>query len=279
MIACTRRRELTLRAGHLSAASGLVRRDSRLFVIADDELALGMFDAQSDAPGELLMLFPGTLPDAPEARKRAKPDLEALTLLPGGALLAIPSGSAPNRVLGAVVHERVRTVDFADLFDALRSYFPALNIEGAVALGDELLLFQRGAPNACARFALAPVLDGIAAGRLGALAPRRIDTFELGAIGSVPLTFTDACALPDGRVLFCAAAEDTDNPYDDGFFGGAALGAIDAGRLAWIEPLECAAKVEGIDAIVRDGAIHALLVTDADDPNRAALLLSAAIER
>ncbi|MEO6277397.1 MAG: hypothetical protein ABIP59_06225, partial [Roseateles sp.] len=71
----------------------------RLFVVADDEHTLAVFDAASDSPGTLHRLFIGELPDKPKARKAAKPDLEALAQLPPfaacphGALLALGSGS------------------------------------------------------------------------------------------------------------------------------------------------------------------------------------------
>src|SRR5262245_52390116 len=90
MITLTKIRELDLaqdstRAGdartpsHLSAASGLACAGSTIYVVADDELHLGVFDAAGHAPGHLLRLFEGELPMAKAARKRQKPDLEAIT--------------------------------------------------------------------------------------------------------------------------------------------------------------------------------------------------------
>ena len=96
-------RELQLPQAHLSAASALVRVAERLFVVADDELHLGVFDLGDPAAGRLVRLFEGSLPAEKKARKAAKPDLEALALLPAmadfaqGALLALGSGSTPGR--------------------------------------------------------------------------------------------------------------------------------------------------------------------------------------
>lgn len=87
------------RSAHLSAASGLVRAGKFLYVVADDELHLGVFDAAGAAAGSLLRLFDGELPESGSKRKKKKPDLEALTLLPPfaafahGALFALGSGS------------------------------------------------------------------------------------------------------------------------------------------------------------------------------------------
>ena len=83
----------------LSAASGLVRLGNRLYVVADDELSLGVFDLSNDEAGRLVRIFEGELPASHDERKAAKPDLESLTMLPAfdgcpyGALMAIGSGS------------------------------------------------------------------------------------------------------------------------------------------------------------------------------------------
>src|SRR5688572_23183189 len=96
------------RPSHVSAASGLVRVGNTLYVVADDELHLGVFPAGGHAPGHLLRMRPGDLPGAPKARKKAKPDFEALAYLPAldqfsqGALLALGSGSRKGRCLGVL---------------------------------------------------------------------------------------------------------------------------------------------------------------------------------
>jgi hypothetical protein len=88
---------------HLSAASGLVQAGRYLYVVADDEHHLGMLQADGEQPVQLLRLLPSDLPQGKEQRKRGKPDLEALALLPphaawpNGALLALGSGSRPQR--------------------------------------------------------------------------------------------------------------------------------------------------------------------------------------
>jgi len=115
MITLTKVRQLDLSATtsgrplHLSAASGLVCLNSFNYVVADDELHLGVFRANSSEPGHLIRLFEGELPACKTDRKKQKADFEALTLLPSygdypyGALLAFGSGSRPNRRLGALL--------------------------------------------------------------------------------------------------------------------------------------------------------------------------------
>ena len=88
---------------HVSAASGLVRLGQRLFVVADDENHLTVFDLSSDEPGQPVPVFGEALPHGHDARKAAKPDCETLAALPAfdgyphGALWVMGSGSRPSR--------------------------------------------------------------------------------------------------------------------------------------------------------------------------------------
>jgi hypothetical protein len=268
-----------------------------LYVVADDELHLGMFDAAGTAPGRLLRLFDGELPEENKARKKQKPDLEAITSLPpfgdypNGALLALGSGSKRNRRRGAllrldargVIDGAPRVIDVAPLFDELDHHCPALNIEGAVVIGDELRLLQRANKkhplNAIVRYALPAILGALADGpAIGAIAPAAISSFDLGAIGGVPLSFTDGASLPDGAMVFSAVAEDTEDTYNDGACLGAALGIIAPdGTVRLLEHLDECHKVEGVAARVDGNVIKLLLVTDADNPAIPASLFSATL--
>jgi hypothetical protein len=127
------------------------------------------------------------------------------------------------------------------------------------------------------RFALGAFLAALS-GNTRKIDVLGIDHFELGAIESVPLSFTDAAALPDGRVIFCAVAEDTDNAYDDGCCAGAAIGIIDRGKLCYLRTLDRPYKIEGVDARTEGDSIALLLVTDADNPDVPAELLSARLK-
>ena len=281
---------------HLSAASGLVKVGPWLYVVGDDELSLGRFDGHGHAPGSLVTLFDGTLPTTPAARKAAKPDLEALALLPEGpehpfgALIAFGSGSRPNRQRAALlaltaqgeVDGRPHTVDLAPLYRPLRANFDDLNIEGAFVVGPALCLLQRGnahaGVNACIRFEL----DAFAAwlhGQAPAPSAESITHFELGSIGGVPLGFTDGTPLPDGGWLFSAAAEDTRDPYLDGRCTGSIVGVIDAtGTVRRTERLVGRHKVEGTSASADGSTLKLLMVTDADDRQSPARLLAATLE-
>lgn len=284
---------------HLSAASGLVRVRGRLYVVADDELHLGMFaepHASTGHPaGSLLQLLDGNLPKDKGKRKKAKPDFESLVHLPplpgcpAGALLALGSGSKPNRetaVLAALdvqgqPNGRMAIVDLGPLYAPLRKRFADLNIEGALLVSGELLLLQRGnkgnALNACIRFdwnQMAPWLAGVQAQPPAA---KSVQLLDLGRVDDVPLGFTDGAALRGGAWAFSAVAESTDNSYLDGACVGAALGTVGAdGCLQSLYVLDGAPKVEGLAVVAEEGAAGGwicTLVTDPDDPSVAAQLL------
>jgi hypothetical protein len=293
MMRLTKIRELDLAPGgdarapsHLSAASGLACPGASLYVVADDELHLGVFPASGNGPGHLLRLFDGELPADQATRKKQKPDLEAITPLPAfgpfthGALLALGSGSKRNRCRGALlaldasgtVAGKPRIIDAAPLRDDLERRIPALNIEGAVVIGNEFRLLQRAnrkhPQNLIIRYPLAPVLEMLAAGDvIGAVTPSDIEAIDLGRIDGVPLSFTDGASLPDGGMVFTAVAENTEDTYNDGACLGAATGVVARdGTLRFLERCDDCHKIEGVVARADNNVIRLLLVTDADDP-------------
>lgn len=300
MITATPLRELELRGqtrpgrpAHLSAASGLVLAGAFIYVVADDEMHLGIFDTETGKPGRLLRLFEGTLPAQRGARKKRKPDFEALCRLPPdavhpfGALLALGSGSTASRCRGAVigldgngaVAGPPRTIDAAPVLHALQNVLAVVNIEGAVVVGRELVLFNRGngktPENAVVQFDLDDFLNP--AGQKPAPRVRRVD---LGGHEGVPFCFTDAVALPNGDIVFTTVAEDTGDAYEDGPCVAAAVGVLDPSfAVKRLEELDRPYKVEGIAVAGGNRTLDLLLVTDADDPRQPSLLLSASLHR
>lgn len=276
--------------GHLSAASGLALVGGRLYLAADDEHHLGWIDLGSDAPVQLLRVVAGDLPHDAAQRKQRKRDFEAVCLLPAhaghphGALLVLGSGSRPQRqhVLrvpldaAGLVCGAVEAREIGELLQPMRQHFDDLNIEGAFVQAQALCLLQRGhladPRSACIRLPLPHFLAWMDGDNSALPEPQAIEEHLLGRVDGVPLTFTDAAALPDGGWLFSAVAERTADSYADGACVGSAVGCIDRdGRLAWLEPLEGAPKVEGL---ALDGP-RLLLATDSDDPSRPSLLLEA----
>jgi hypothetical protein len=301
MIPTTRKRTLTLEApgspghpAHVSAASGLVRAGDWLYVVADDSLHLAVFPATGDAPGHRVRLFPGELPEGPVERKAAKPDLEALCRLgpsPAfvhGALLALPSGATPTRRKAAVLPLNAdgtltgdtRTVDCTALYVQLERELTALDVEGAAVAGKRLRLLNRGngrgGVDALVDLDLDRVLGSVDTGLLGPEAVRTVRRWELGEAQGVRLSFTDASALPDGRVVFTATAEATADRVADGPVKGSAVGVLAPdGTPIYLDAVDAPVKLGGVDARVEKGRVVVLLVADADDPSAPAPLLEA----
>jgi hypothetical protein len=294
-------RELTIagagRRRFISAGSGLVRTGDFMYIAADDERELGVFPAEGDAPGTLVRFLSGELPSDPTHRKREKPDVEALALLPagaadGGALLALESGSRPRRRGGILwrLDERGRLagephrLDLTALYEALERDIPDLNIEGATVAGDRLLLFQRGngraGVNAVVGLYLRAVLEGLSGGAIAPDAVVEVRRHDLGDIDGVRLCFSDAAALADGRVVFTAVAEAGDDTYLDAACAGASIGLLGPdGEVEGWEQLDPPAKVEGVEAHGAAGHAELLMVADGDDPGRPSPVLAARLPR
>jgi hypothetical protein len=282
-------------AAHVAAASGVVRRAEYVYVIGDDELHLAVFDASSNAPGQLVRALSGELPSERKARKQEKPDLEALTALPPfeghphGALLGLGSGSTPQRDRGfswglapdgSLDGEPVE-LDLAPLYTLLRDNLEALNVEGAAVMGDELWLLQRGnseeGANVVVALSCAEVLDSLLRDRtLAAEELRRVLAFDLGELKGTALTFSDASALGDEVLVFTASAEDSSSTYEDGTILGSVVGTIDSeGEVHRLRTIDRNHKVEGVHAALDAGVVTMTFVCDQDDPDTASPLLSA----
>lgn len=275
------------RPAFLSAASGLVIHGDKFYVVADDELHLGIFSADMREHGAILPLLQGELPPEKAARKKAKPDFETLTYLPAtasqphGALLALGSGSRANRALGVQLQFDAAAnldggvpapLDCAPLYAELEREFGIVNIEGAIVQHGKLLLLQRGnkkaGVNAIVYLDLEVFRRGCADAIIDATALLDIRNYELGSVDGVALGFTDATCLPDGELLALAVAEDTDDPYSDGATLGSYLCRFDRhNELQSLTALHVPEKTEGIALWLNSPTAKPLLVfvTDADD--------------
>ncbi len=275
----------------VSAASGLVQVGERLVVAADDEHSLAVYAASDGGALGRVLMWPGELPEDETARKRAKADVEALVTIDGAGVCALGSGSTPARHRGmcvpgatiaavggrAVAEGAPFGFDLAPLHAALAAELGGtdqLNLEGAAVSGALLRRFQRGngpaGVNAVVDLDLAGVRTALAGGRvLGADLLRAIHPVVLPELAGVRLTFTDASPLPDGRIVFSAAAERSPSTFLDGECVGSAVGILSAApgaRVLRVEPLADRVKIEGIHARLQaDGTIELLLVADADD--------------
>ena len=286
------------RAAHISAGSGVARRGDFVYVIGDDELGIGVFRLSKEAPGTLRRVFDGDLSAEYDERKKEKPDLEALTLLPPfsgrpfGALLGLGSGSNPQRQRGFVwglaadgsLNGQPIELDLSPLYERLRETAPELNIEGASALGSQLWLFHRGNTeqglNIVAEVPLEDFIGDVQGdGRIEPGEQVSTRAYELGDLDGVPLTFSDATPLADQVVVFTASAEPGSDPHGtDGAIRGSVVGTIDGnGHVERLRTIDRKWKVEGVYASVDARVIDFLFVCDQDDPDTASPLLSAAM--
>lgn len=286
----------------LGAASGLICIGHKAYVIADDEHHLGHFDLGTHEPVSLLRLFAGSLPRDKGKRKKAKPDLESLVLLPAldlypqGALLALGSGSKPSRcratllaldkageITGSALH-----LDLSVLYAPLQIQFGDLNIEGAFIAEGQLHLLQRGnkgnRTNARVSFDWITFAAWLLGDSTQVPVAIRVQRLELGEVDGVPLALTDATALADGAWVFCAVAENTGDSYADGPCVASVVGIVDTkNHISHMQRLHGNPKVEGIavepGCDVRGTELQLLLVTDADDPDVASQLLKVTLPR
>ncbi|HEX6243859.1 MAG TPA: hypothetical protein VFZ61_23250, partial [Polyangiales bacterium] len=156
-----------------------------------------------------------------------------------------------------------------------------LNLEGAVALGDTLRLFQRSngallAPSAAPTCATCDLslsellahLDAPASTPIPAL--HNVIHYELGQAGTGRLTFTDATVLPDTAVLFSASAESSPNAYDDGEVSGSALGILrdTTARLCLLQDEQGRPVRDKVEGVALASPTCAYVVIDPDDHHK-----------
>jgi len=286
----------------VTAASAIAPLGDGWLVAQDDATSAAWRRAGSVTPVRVLPPVEG-LDRFSEAAgtKGLKPDLEvACPAVVDGepAVLLLGSGSSPRRMRGVLVRlvdgEPVATAaDLAPLYGhaagLLGLPMDQLNLEGAARHEDRVRWFHRG--NLAAGFPSASVdlsLEALVAavlGRADAAAVRVGNPlrYDLGEVEGVGLAVTDAVALPDGRMLLSAAAEDTPNAVDDGPVVATALALVDDGTVTAVVPLPEVVghvhKVEGLALRAVDGAtVHLLAVVDDDDPDASSAELHLRVE-
>ena len=267
-----------VRTLEVSAASGLVLRDGRFHVVADDENVLFEFTLQGET--RRTTLLEGELPAAKSERKARKADFEILVDLHRRGLLAMGSGSRPTRERAVLVAAggEVRVINMTPLCTWLRRDFTELNLEGGALAGGELVLLQRASRkhprNALVFLALADLERALDTGCSEVAQTPRIVEVDLGNHEGLPWSFTDVATLGGGDLLATAVLEDTCDAYEDGACVGAALARLAPdGTLRWLHRLDTTAKVEGL--AVEGETVW--LVSDADDRAIPARLLRTAL--
>lgn len=299
------------RPAHVRAASGLAWLEGRLAIVQDDASFVAIWDPRSGRVDAVaLPPRPGGARqfDAERGNKYDKLDLEAAFVAPiegRETLVAIGSGAlaARRRMLRMTGDGRVEVIDAAELYLAIEAVVELrgseLNLEGAAlmpALGDRparVRLLQRG--NGAVRGDRAPVdaswdvelaalvayLDG--RGPAPRPDPSDVTQFELGALGGVRLTFTDASCSADGRFHYLATAERSPDVIADGEVIGSAVGVEgDDGALWWAPLVDrdggvLPVKAEGL-AFDPGDRRRLLVALDPDQPERASELCQVVLD-
>ena len=233
--------------------------------------------------------------------KPLKPDLEvACPAEVDGepAVLLLGSGSTVRRMRGVLVRLAdgrpvVQAADLDPLYarvaGCLGLRVDQLNLEGASRHGSVVRWFSRGnltagTPSASVEVPLADLVAAVLGRTPAAAVPvQRPLVHELGEVDGVGLAVTDAVALPDGRLLLSAAAEDTPNAVDDGPVVASALVLVDGERVLEVgrvpEVAGRVAKVEGLAVrAAGERELQLLAVVDADDPTAPSAELDLRVE-
>jgi hypothetical protein len=278
--------------GPVTAASGVAPLGDGWLVAQDDATSAAWYRAGSVTPVRLLPPVDG-LDRFSEAAgtKHLKPDLEVacpVEVHGTPAVLVLGSGSSPRRMRGVLVRvaddgPSVRAADLGPLYSRVAEVLglatDQLNLEGVGRHGDTVRWFQRGnlAAGVANGSVAVPVRELVAAA-LGSASPGEVrvgdpHTYDLGEVDGVGLAVTDGAALPDGRMLLSAAAEDTPNAVDDGPVVATAIALLDGEQVQQVARIPevdgRVAKIEGLALRdVRNGEVTLLAVVDDDDPNR-----------
>jgi hypothetical protein len=297
------------RPAHVRAASGMAWVGCELALVQDDANFVALVDPASGAARSI------ELPRGAGGRRRFddrignkddKLDLEAAFIAEvagRSTLVALGSGARParRRVVLWSDGQPPRVVAADDLYRAMEEVAELrgceLNLEGAALLPDgRLRIFQRGngdlaraEPPVDATWDVSwPRVAEFLAQRGPAPRPAigEIAQYDLGRLGGVRLTFTDAAWSPSHHHLFyLAAAERSPDAVRDGEVLGTALGVFDhldgAGPLRFAllagdDGTALAIKGEGL-AFDPTHPRRALVSVDADDPDRPSELVEVAL--
>lgn len=292
--------------GFVRGASAIRWWAGRLVVAQDDVHALALIDVDRLTVEPLLLdavdgqrTFGDSL-----GNKRSKFDLEASMVLPDGRLVVFGSGSGSDYSSASREHVAVLNPTYAPIIASMEPemrHIPAfyaalraekafsgaeLNLEGVERGGDSIWLFQRGngasAGDLSAHSAIARMDadDFVRYLDIGGDAPPLHDVrvLDLGDANGVPYAFTDAVALPDGRMAFLAVAEDSPNTYLDGVNLGVRIGVLDGDRVHSVPIVDqdgqpSTVKFEGIAYCQTRGDVMTFwLVDDSDDETAASSL-------
>ena len=263
----------------VGAASGLVFKNQKIYIISDDSDVLYQYSIHDLKTAKISLRKDGALTE--HRPKKEKSDFEAITFHNGFHVFG--SGSGINRKQLVTISENGETTTFHSLEKLYTDCKKVagisdedFNIEGAAIHKDDLLLFNRG--NGPAR------KNGIFRIRKWNKPNKSQPVFHpvsLPEIGDTVFGFTDALLL-DGKIVFLAAAEAVASTYLDGEVLGSMIGTInpDDYSLGKTEIISTEHKFEGLTHFSSDQKKHTfLLCEDPDNGNKETVIYSLKISR
>lgn len=275
----------------VTAASGIAPLGDGWLIVQDDATFAAWRRSSGTTPVRLLAAVEGRERfSESEGTKALKPDLEvACPAEVDGrpAVLLLGSGASARRTRGVLVHleggqPAARAGELGTLYrrvaERLGLALDQVNLEGASRHEDAVRWFNRGnlaagVPSASVQLPVEALVAAVL-GRAGAGAVpvEQPHVYDLGAVDGVGLAVTDAIALPDGRLLLSAAAEDTPNAVDDGPVVATALALVDGERVLSVARIpEVGGRVHKVEGLalrgLRGDEVHLLAVVDDDDPD------------
>ncbi len=271
--------EVAFTIAGIGAASGLVFKNDRLYLISDTSNYLYQYSITSQRLYKTLLT--DSAPPHEQLSKDTKSDFEAifsdedrLVILGSGS----DTGSVRNQQFSIPIHAkkyRIKELDMRPLYQHLQKKYQIgtdnFNIEGALRYKNQLLLFNRG--NGLLGFngifRLTPGLDTI------------FIPVPLPALNDTPAGFSDAVRVRD-TIYFTAVAESQPSVYHDGTIKGTYLGIMHLPEfeVEQLIVLSDTSKFEGITLFSEDSqSVHFLLCEDRDSHSQESVIYHLKIKK
>jgi hypothetical protein len=245
----------------IGSASGLVYKDNSIFVISDNSTFLYQFHIQENKLSKIKLLE-NSQENIP---KKDKFDFESI-VINGNELHFLGSGSTSKREKRLIYNLETEVIvekDLSGLYKKLKETNSIsdeeLNIEGAIYINENWLLFQRG--------------NG-ANSKNGVF---KIKSFEIESqtefikiqlpkIKQIETSFTDAILVED-KIYFLATAEDTTSTYDDGEILGSLIGRMDSKtfEIEFTQKISDSHKYEGLTLYKKTATKIQFLICEDND--------------
>ncbi len=253
--------EVLLTIQGIAAASGLVYQDKRISIVSDNSMLLYNYDINEQKLSKKTLIWSDVAENVP---KKDKADFEAITTI-DGVFYIFGSGSGAGRnslIIYDPQQDSKDSIDLKPVYQELMQQFDIsdkdFNIEGALALGSELWLFNRGnGPNK---------KNAVFILEKGTFRPKDYFAVNLPPLQGVETGFTDA-TLVDGNIYFTAAAEDSNSSYHDGEIKGTLIGRLNpkTRQVEYSQTLSEKHKFEGISLFRKSKRSLSFLLCEDED--------------